>query len=96
MHCVSMCGIAFLVFSTCVLHACHVELVADLYYSMDSNFVTYSILYSSDNKDSLTITSTAYTHHIPDPMLLLLLILPTQSNKSVKALFTHDVQKIQY
>ena len=32
----------------------------------------------------------------PDPSLLLLLILPTQSNKSVKAPFIRDVQKIQY
>ena len=32
-------------------------------------------------------------HIHSNALLLLLLILPTQNNKSVKALFTHDVQK---
>ena len=34
-------------------------------------------------------------HHILNPLLLLLLILPAQHNKSVKVPFTHDVQKRQ-
>ena len=33
----------------------------------------------------------AYTHHNMGSLLLLLLILPTQNNRSVKVLFTHDV-----
>ena len=35
----------------------------------------------------------AYTHHVLDPLLLLILILPTQNDKSVKALFTRNVWK---
>ena len=35
----------------------------------------------------------AYTHHAPSSSLLLLTILPTQNNKSVKVPFTHNVQK---
>ena len=42
-------------------------------------------------KESKLSSLFAYTHHILGPSLLLLLILPTQNNRSVKVLFTHDV-----
>ena len=60
--------------------------------SVDSHFVIYFILHSFSNKESITIASiclySSWSGYIPtataDPM---------QSNKSVKALLTYNVQK---
>ena len=56
-------------------------------------FLTYSITYSWGNKESLSIPFIWLCMH--GPLLLLLLILHMQNNKSFKTLFMCDVQKIQ-
>ena len=63
--------------------------------SVDSHFVIYFILHSFSNKESITIASiclyASCSDYIPTAIAD-----PMQNNKSVKALLTHNVQKIQY
>ena len=45
------------------------------------HILTYTILYSWGNQQSLTIALFAYTHHVPGRLVLQLLILRMQSSK---------------
>ena len=65
---------------------------------MQHGFTLCNILYLAFLqviKTLLLLPLFSYTHHVPDPSLLLLLILPMQNNTSIKAplIFIHDVWK---